>query len=141
MTPPRPEGRTKPLPPPPASQALEPRCVWNGDNFRTRPQGNGLLAFSDERSSSGWELSDRALDPYTHARRAACAADGRDNGASRKVKRRWSRNTPPSGLLARRTGGRSSTTSPCRAERVPCPGPAERLIIVVTRHLPLASDS
>lgn len=64
-------------PPPPASQALEPRCAWNGDNFRTRPQGNGLLAFSDERSSSGWELSDRALDPYTYARRAACAADGR----------------------------------------------------------------
>ncbi|KAH6946954.1 hypothetical protein HPB50_016243 [Hyalomma asiaticum] len=108
-------------PPPPASQALEPRCAWNGDNFRTRPQGNGLLAFSDERSSSGWKLSDRALDPYTYARRAACAADGRDdpacthsrhsnplaqsillvrrllfapsmpdNGASRKVKRRWS---------------------------------------------------
>ncbi|KAH6928045.1 hypothetical protein HPB50_010734 [Hyalomma asiaticum] len=64
-------------PPPPASQALEPRCAWNGDNFRTRPQGNGLLAFSDERSSSSWELSDRALDPYTYARRAACAADGR----------------------------------------------------------------
>ncbi|KAH6922649.1 hypothetical protein HPB50_017458 [Hyalomma asiaticum] len=64
-------------PPPPASQALEPRCAWNGDNFRTRPQGNGLLAFSDERSSSGWKLSDRALDPYTYARRAACAADGR----------------------------------------------------------------
>ncbi|KAH6947113.1 hypothetical protein HPB50_017095 [Hyalomma asiaticum] len=159
-------------PPPPASQALEPRCAWNGDNFRTRPQGNGLLAFSDERSSSGWELSDRALDPYTHARRAACAADGRDdpacthswhgnplaqsislvrrllfapsmpdNGASRKVKRRWSRNTPPSGLLARRTGGRSSTTSPLRAERIPCPGPPERLIIIVTRHPTLASDS
>ncbi|KAH6948360.1 hypothetical protein HPB50_023546 [Hyalomma asiaticum] len=68
-------------PPPPASQALEPRCAWNGDNFRTRPQGNGLLAFSDERSSSGWELSDRALDPYTYARRAACAADGRDDPA------------------------------------------------------------
>ncbi|KAH6946297.1 hypothetical protein HPB50_012740 [Hyalomma asiaticum] len=68
-------------PPPPASEALEPRCAWNGDNFRTRPQGNGLLAFSDERSSSGWELSDRALDPYTYARRAACAADGRGEEA------------------------------------------------------------
>ncbi|KAH6948937.1 hypothetical protein HPB50_027187 [Hyalomma asiaticum] len=67
-------------PPPPASQALEPRCAWNGDNFRTRPQGNGLLALSDERSSSGWELSDRALDPYTYARRWPCAADGRGSG-------------------------------------------------------------
>ncbi|KAH6942806.1 hypothetical protein HPB50_010753 [Hyalomma asiaticum] len=70
-------------PPPPASQALEPRCAWNGDNFRTRPQGNGSLAFSDERSSSGWELSDRALDPYTYARRAACAADGREGPPGR----------------------------------------------------------
>ncbi|KAH6940246.1 hypothetical protein HPB50_026442 [Hyalomma asiaticum] len=73
-------------PPPPASQALEPRCAWNGDNFRTRPQGNGLLALSDERSSSGWELFDRTLDPYTYARRAACAADGRDKPNDRPKK-------------------------------------------------------
>ncbi|KAH6922475.1 hypothetical protein HPB50_014547 [Hyalomma asiaticum] len=31
--------------------------------------------------------------------------------------------------------------SPCRAERIPRPGPAERLIIIVTRHPSLASDS
>ncbi|KAH6921338.1 hypothetical protein HPB50_027681 [Hyalomma asiaticum] len=78
-------------PPPPASQALEPRCAWNGDNFRARPQGNGLLAFSDERSSRGWELSDRALDPYTYARRAACAADGRAATAPSQKKQSSSR--------------------------------------------------
>ncbi|KAH6927232.1 hypothetical protein HPB50_001108 [Hyalomma asiaticum] len=55
--------------PPPASQALEPRCSWNGDNYRTRPH--------DGRSSSGWGLSDRAPDRYTYAMRAAYAIDGR----------------------------------------------------------------
>lgn len=64
-------------PPPPASQALEPRCAWNGDTFRTRSRGDGAVAFSDGVLRSGWELSDRALDPYTYAMRAARAADGR----------------------------------------------------------------
>nr|XP_050024079.1 uncharacterized protein LOC126518279 [Dermacentor andersoni] len=64
-------------PPPPASRALEPRCAWNGDTFRTRSGGDGAVAFSDGQLRNGWDLSDRALDPYTYAMRAACAADGR----------------------------------------------------------------
>ncbi|KAH6921187.1 hypothetical protein HPB50_027826 [Hyalomma asiaticum] len=54
-------------------------------------------------------------------RRLLFAPSMPDNGASRKVKRRWSRNTPPSGLLARRTGGRSSTTSPLPRRTCPVP--------------------
>ncbi|KAH6921186.1 hypothetical protein HPB50_027825 [Hyalomma asiaticum] len=104
-------------PPPPASQALEPRCAWNGDNFRTRPQGNGLLAFSDERSSSGWKLSDRALDPYTYARRAACAADGR--GTQNRVRytdaRMPEQRAPEREHFVERSGGQTARGTERRA--------------------------
>ncbi|XP_077508064.1 uncharacterized protein LOC144119238 [Amblyomma americanum] len=65
-------------PPPPASQALEPRCAWNGDTFRIRSRGAETVAFSDGQLRNGWELSDRALDPYTYAMRAAHAARNQD---------------------------------------------------------------
>ncbi|XP_077511929.1 uncharacterized protein LOC144122353 [Amblyomma americanum] len=61
-------------PPPPASQALEPRCAWNGYTFRIRSRGAETVAFSDGQLRNDWELSDRALDPYTYAMRAAHAA-------------------------------------------------------------------
>ncbi|XP_077524728.1 uncharacterized protein LOC144136105 [Amblyomma americanum] len=65
-------------PPPPASQVLEPRCAWNGDTFRIRSRGAETVAFSDGQLRNGWELSDRALDPYTYAMRAAHAARSQD---------------------------------------------------------------
>ncbi|XP_077517872.1 uncharacterized protein LOC144128380 [Amblyomma americanum] len=34
-------------PPPPASQALEPRCIWNGGTFRIRSRGAETVAFGD----------------------------------------------------------------------------------------------
>ncbi|XP_049275318.1 uncharacterized protein LOC125759907, partial [Rhipicephalus sanguineus] len=57
-------------PPPPASDALEPRCAWRGAVPQQKSQGAAFAA----ASGCAWELSARALDPYTHARRAACAA-------------------------------------------------------------------
>ncbi|XP_049273276.1 uncharacterized protein LOC125759065 [Rhipicephalus sanguineus] len=72
-------------PPPPASVALEPRCAWGGavpSPQRQQPAGAAFAA--PARSGHSWELSDRALDPYAYARRAAaCAApqlDAREQG-------------------------------------------------------------
>ncbi|XP_077541257.1 uncharacterized protein LOC144153493 [Haemaphysalis longicornis] len=62
--------------PPPASESLEPRCAWNGP--LPLPRGQGTADPSAARFSSGsnevWGLSERALDPYTYARRSASAA-------------------------------------------------------------------
>lgn len=97
-------------PPPPASQALEPRCAWNGDNVRIRPQGNGAVAFSDGHSSSGWDISDRALDPYTYAMRAAHAADGRgmQNRSRHTDPRTLERSAPGREHPIERNGGQTA---------------------------------
>ncbi|XP_075542412.1 uncharacterized protein LOC142576232 [Dermacentor variabilis] len=60
-------------PPPPASEALEPRCAWGGPVPLPQRQQPGQAAFA-ATSGCDWELSARALDPYTYGRRAACAA-------------------------------------------------------------------
>lgn len=60
-------------PPPPASEALEPSCAWRGPEPFPQRQQPGQAAFA-AASGCVWELSARALDPYTHGRRAACAA-------------------------------------------------------------------
>ncbi|XP_075730376.1 uncharacterized protein LOC142772131 [Rhipicephalus microplus] len=60
-------------PPPPASDALEPRCAWRGAMTLPQRQQPLRAAFA-AATGCAWELSDRALDPFTHERRAACAA-------------------------------------------------------------------
>nr|XP_050046372.2 uncharacterized protein LOC126543285 [Dermacentor andersoni] len=60
-------------PPPPASEALEPRCAWGGPVPLPERQQPGQAAFA-ATNGCAWELSARALDPYTYGRRAACAA-------------------------------------------------------------------
>lgn len=60
-------------PPPPASEALEPRCTWGG--LMPLPQREQLSqAGFMTTSKCAWELSARALDTYTYGRQAACAA-------------------------------------------------------------------
>lgn len=65
-------------PPPPAAQALEPRCAWNGDTVRTRSQAAEAVALSVGQTRNGWELSDRALDPHAYAMRVAHATPGQN---------------------------------------------------------------
>lgn len=66
-------------PPPPAAQSLEPRCAWNGGAVGSEAfRGNASASFADEHVPRGWELSDRALDPYAYALRTARAAPARD---------------------------------------------------------------
>lgn len=66
-------------PPPPAAQSIEPRCAWNGGAVTSEAfRGNASASYADEHVSRGWELSNRALDPYAYALRTAHAAPARD---------------------------------------------------------------
>ncbi|XP_077511855.1 uncharacterized protein LOC144122158 [Amblyomma americanum] len=65
-------------PPPPASLSLEPRCAWNGSSARSPSRAEASAQFADERIPRGWELSDRALDPFSYALRTAHAAAERN---------------------------------------------------------------
>ncbi|XP_075725181.1 uncharacterized protein LOC142767426 [Rhipicephalus microplus] len=71
-------------PPPPASEALEPRCAWGGAmTLSQRQQPAGAAFAATPTAGRAWEISDRALDPYTYGRRAAGAAsqlDAREQG-------------------------------------------------------------
>ncbi|XP_077564081.1 uncharacterized protein LOC144179532 [Haemaphysalis longicornis] len=73
-------------PPPPASESLDPRCAWSGP--LPLPRRHETADPSAARFSSGsdevWGLSERALDPYTDARRAASAAPAQQR-AGREV--------------------------------------------------------
>ncbi|KAH6920248.1 hypothetical protein HPB50_028764 [Hyalomma asiaticum] len=69
-------------PPPPASEALEPLCAWGG--AMPSPQHSTGAAFA-AASGCSWELSARALDPYTHGRWAACAAPPPDTHAKGRL--------------------------------------------------------
>ncbi|XP_077520289.1 uncharacterized protein LOC144130156 [Amblyomma americanum] len=62
-------------PPLPASEALEPRCAWRGAMPRPnwRPPAHAACAAVSGQNEV-WELSERALDPYSYRRRTACAA-------------------------------------------------------------------
>ena len=57
-------------PPPPASTALEPRCAWNGD-AASRNRRHEAAHYANEQSRNTYDISDRALDPYSYERRAA----------------------------------------------------------------------
>lgn len=59
-------------PPPPAALSLEPRCAWNGGGIASHsPRVDASASFADEQVQRGWELSDRALDPYAYALKTA----------------------------------------------------------------------
>lgn len=65
-------------PPPPAAHSLEPRCAWNGEAFSARPnRADASASFAQEHYRDNWELSDRALDPYSYALRSAHATADR----------------------------------------------------------------
>ncbi|KAH6947444.1 hypothetical protein HPB50_019033 [Hyalomma asiaticum] len=52
-------------PPPSAATSVEPRCAWNGGAVAAQARRvNASATFADEQVPRGWELSDRALDPY-----------------------------------------------------------------------------
>ncbi|XP_077492183.1 uncharacterized protein LOC144103298 [Amblyomma americanum] len=62
-------------PPPPASEAVEPRCAWTGAFSYARhdsPTQGVYTVGADTRQE--WKLSERALDPFTFHRRASSAA-------------------------------------------------------------------
>ncbi|KAH6935357.1 hypothetical protein HPB50_005342 [Hyalomma asiaticum] len=53
-------------------RARTPRCAWNGGATTAQARrGNTSATFADEQVPRGWELSDRALDPYAYALRTA----------------------------------------------------------------------
>ena len=57
-------------PPPPATSALEPRCAWNGDTA-SRNRRHETAHYAGERGRNTYDISDRALDPYSYGRRTA----------------------------------------------------------------------
>ncbi|XP_077492233.1 uncharacterized protein LOC144103368 [Amblyomma americanum] len=62
-------------PPPPASEAVEPRCAWTGAFSYARHDSPAQAVYAvgaDTRQE--WKLSERALDPFTFHRRASSAA-------------------------------------------------------------------
>lgn len=75
-------------PPPPASTALEPRCAWNGD-AASRNRRHEAAHYANERSRNTYDISDRALDPYSYGRRTSRptpqfrTTDSRPNEAAR----------------------------------------------------------
>ncbi|XP_037270722.2 uncharacterized protein LOC119162806 [Rhipicephalus microplus] len=66
-------------PPPPASEAVVPRCAWGGAMALPQRQQPARAAFAATATGGRtWEISDRALDPYMYGRRAAGAASQLD---------------------------------------------------------------
>lgn len=66
-------------PPPPAAHSLEPRCAWTGGASSARSnRADGSAALVNEQFRDNWELSDRALDPYSYALRSAHATAERN---------------------------------------------------------------
>ncbi|KAH6921288.1 hypothetical protein HPB50_027732 [Hyalomma asiaticum] len=66
-------------PPPSAATSVEPRCAWNGGAAAAQARrANASATFADEQVPRGWELSDRALDPYAYALRTAHDSPVRD---------------------------------------------------------------
>ncbi|CAN7952207.1 unnamed protein product, partial [Ixodes pacificus] len=57
-------------PPPPASSALEPRCAWNGETA-PRNRRHEAAHYADGPGRNTYDISDRALDPYSYERRTA----------------------------------------------------------------------
>ncbi|KAH6924642.1 hypothetical protein HPB50_020875 [Hyalomma asiaticum] len=66
-------------PPPSAAMSVEPRCAWNGGATAAQARrADASATFADEQVPRGWELSDRALDPYAYALRTAHDSPVRD---------------------------------------------------------------
>ncbi|KAH6944123.1 hypothetical protein HPB50_001939 [Hyalomma asiaticum] len=66
-------------PPPSAAMSVEPRCAWNGGATAAQARrANASATFADEQVPRGWELSDRAVDPYAYALRMAHDSPVRD---------------------------------------------------------------
>ncbi|XP_077560789.1 uncharacterized protein LOC144175606 [Haemaphysalis longicornis] len=65
-------------PPPPAAHSLEPRCAWTGAHSARSNRTDGSVAVADEQFRDNWELSDRALHPYSYALRSAHATAERN---------------------------------------------------------------
>ncbi|XP_077564721.1 uncharacterized protein LOC144180215 [Haemaphysalis longicornis] len=68
-------------PPPPASEALEPRCAWKGASSFPRHPPHAAHAVGAEEKGL-WEISARALDPYTYGRRTANAGKWPPNNSA-----------------------------------------------------------
>lgn len=81
-------------PPPPASEALEPRCAWKGASSFPRHPSHAARAVSTE-ATGVWQISERALDPYTYGRRPAAAGKLSPSNAAAD-----SRTEPPVGPAA-----------------------------------------
>lgn len=101
-------------PPPPAAHSLEPRCAWNGGlplSHRSRP--DATASYADEQPRVGFELSDRALDPYSYAWRTA--QSGAESSQVQKErsdgKRPDRRNQPAAGSSVGRNGGHEAGDS------------------------------
>ncbi|XP_077544543.1 uncharacterized protein LOC144157324 [Haemaphysalis longicornis] len=77
-------------PPPPASESLEPRCAWNGPLPLPRRYeiADPSAARLSSGSNEGCGLSERPLDPYTYARRAASAGPAQQRAVCPKVSER-----------------------------------------------------
>ncbi|KAH6948107.1 hypothetical protein HPB50_023045 [Hyalomma asiaticum] len=62
-----------------AAMSVEPHCAWNGGATAAQARrANASATFADEQVPRGWELSDRALDPYAYALRTAHDSPVRD---------------------------------------------------------------
>ncbi|XP_077560842.1 uncharacterized protein LOC144175671 [Haemaphysalis longicornis] len=92
-------------PPPPASESLEPRCAWNGPLPlpRRHETADPSAARLSSGSNEGWGLSERALDPYTYARRAASAVPAQQRAGNCGPFGRGTRNNGPTGLVPPRS--------------------------------------
>ncbi|KAH6944196.1 hypothetical protein HPB50_002263 [Hyalomma asiaticum] len=91
-------------PPPSAAMSVEPRCAWNGGATAAQARrANASATFADEQVPRGWELSDRALDPYAYALRTAHDSPVRD--ASRQEREAGTR---PGRYLSREEHGNAN---------------------------------
>ncbi|KAH6919465.1 hypothetical protein HPB50_029547 [Hyalomma asiaticum] len=84
-------------PPPSAALSVEPRCAWNDGATAAQARRANASTFADEQVPRGWELSDRALDPYAYALRTAHYSPVRDAPRVRHATERRSYDPPVRG--------------------------------------------